>query len=269
MCRTDINAATVSRSILGAFLLLGILYAPSVAQSSFEQGERWYSQRATNADSFRADPRYINNAIQAFKESLQTEKPSEETAIYLLKCSYFKGMFTGLDEDLQKKVYDWGKEFGEEMAELYPESAPIKFWYAANIGRWAALHGFVASATSGIAQKVRRLSNEVIELDPEYLGGGGYRILAQVHFHAPSIPLVLGWPSDKTALKMAQQAIGVAPDHPSNRLLYAEILLEFNEDQQAKMHLDHLAKQMEPRHTHLAEDRYVKYRAEELLRDHY
>ena len=258
----------ILRVLLWLGIIFGILPTTGLTQSALEEGKKWYRLRAQEADSFRAAPNNINYAIQSFKEHQQQE-PSPQLASYLLKSYYFKGMYTGLEEDLQKKVFERAREYGEQMMKRYPNSVAVKFWYAANLGQWAARHDIISSAASGVAGKLRRVSEDIIALDPEYLGGGGYRILAQVHFHAPNIPLVLGWPSDKKALKLVQQAIGVAPNHPSNRLLYAQILLEFDAGSQARMHVDFLAKRLVPRSTHLAEDRYVKYQAQQLLREHF
>ncbi|MGK7368632.1 MAG: tetratricopeptide repeat protein, partial [Candidatus Halalkalibacterium sp. M3_1C_030] len=140
----------------------------------------------------------------------------------------------------------------------------IKFWYAANLGRWAKVHGFMSAATSGIAKKVRRMGEEIIELDKQYQGGGGYRILAQAHFHSPKIPVLMGWPSDKKALELVRKAMDIAPEHPTNRLLYAEILMSFDRKQEARKHLEFIM-EMNPRPDFLIPDRLVKYRAEKLL----
>jgi len=237
-------------------------------QSSFEEGMEWYDQRTAEADSFQAKPQYIEKAIDAFEKALQEDARHEQASLYLLKSYYFKGMFVGLEKDEQKVVYDKGRDLGEKALNQFLESVEIKFWYGANLGRWAKVHGFVSSATSGVAKKLRSLSEEIISLDEEYQGGGGYRILAQVHFYSPKIPIVMGWPSDQKALELVEKAMNIAPEHPTNRLLYAEILISFDRAGEARKHLEYLM-QMEPRPEFLIPDRYVKYRADKLLKNHY
>ena len=232
--------------------------------SAFEEGMKWYEQRAVEADSFRAVPKYIGNAINAFEKAYNQNQKSEQAGLFLLKSYYFKGMFLGLDEDRQKEIYDKGRDLGEKLAERYSEAFKIKFWYAANLGRWAKVHGFMAAATSGVAKKVRNLGEEIIELDEQYQGGGGYRILAQAYFHTPKIPILMGWPSDKKALELVKKAMKIAPGHPTNRLLFAEILMSFDRNNEARNHLEHIMK-MEPRRDFLIPDRSVKYRAQKLL----
>lgn len=245
-----------------------IVYNPVHAQNPFEEGKEWYQQRAAEADSFRANPKYINNAIQSFEEALQKEIQLEQTAEYLLKSYYFKGMYVGLDKEEQKDVYDKGKNLGERMMDRFPKSVPIKFWYSANSGRWSDVNGFWAAATDGIAKKLRNVCRDIIKLDPKYQGGGGYRILAQVHFYSPNIPLVMGWPSDDKALELVEKAVEIAPEHPTNLLLYAQILLEFDRSGEAQDYLNKILQQ-EPRSSNLVEDRYVQYRAKKLMKEHF
>ncbi len=251
------------------FLIMAVVLALSpfllkAQQNSFEEGMEWYRQRATQADSFRAEPQYINRAIKAFEEAWEEDVRPREAALYLLKSYYFKGMYTGLDDDGEAEVYDRGRDLGEKAASRFPESVGIKFWYGANLGRWAETHGFLASATSGVAGTLRSLCKDIIELDPEYEGGGGYRILAQVHFHTPKIPLVMGWPSDEKALELVTKAMKIAPEHFTNLLLNAEILLKFDRKEEAREQLLRI-KALQPAPPTLIPDRYVQYRARKLM----
>lgn len=250
------------------FITVALALSPLILQaqdSHFQEGMKWYEQRAAEADSFRANPKYINNAIDAFEKAYDQEENTLKSGLYLLRSYYFKGMFLGLDDNRQKEIYDKGRDLGDKLEKRYSDSPEIKFWYAANLGRWAKVHGFVSAATSGVAKKVRSLGEEIIELDKQYQGGGGYRILAQAHFHSPKIPLLMGWPSDKKALELVEKAMNIAPAHPTNRLLYSEILLSFERKQEARKHLEHIM-EMEPRPDFLIPDRYVKYRAEQILK---
>jgi|GEM_PF-115786 len=250
--------------LVGLLVLQPISMA--LAQNSFEKGRTYFEQRARGAESHQAHPEYIDKAIDAFEQAIAEDIEPQKSAEYLLRAYYFKGMFTGLSEDAQKNIYNKGRDLGEKMTEKYPDSVPIKFWYAANLGRWAKVFGFVNAATNGIAGKVRQLSKQIINLDPTYQGGGGYRILAQVNFHSPNIPLLMGWPSDKKALNLIEKAMDVAPEHPTNRMLYAQLLLEFDRKEQAKKELQGIL-DLKPRPDYLIEDRYVQYRSRKLLEE--
>lgn len=252
--------------LCGLFLLAP--FSDLNGQNAFERGKTFYEQRGALADSFRAKPANINIAIEAFTKSLSQNVDAEESAAYLLKAYYFKGMFTDISKDQQKEVHTQGRALGEKMIERFPDSVPVKFWYGANMGRWADVHGIIKAATSGIAKKLRRLSKDMIEQYPSYQGGGGYRILAQVHYHAPRIPILMGWPSNEKALELVQIAMKIAPEHPANRMLYAQMLLEFDRDEEAHKHLKYIL-DMEPRSTHPVEDAYIKHLSRGLLDEHF
>lgn len=246
-----------------------LLFASTIhAQDLFEHGKKFYDQRDAKADSFRADPVNINRAIDLFEAAVDKNINPEESAAYLLRSYYFKAMFTGLNEDQKKDVYDKGRVFGEKMIDRYPDSVPIKFWYAANIGRWADVHGFVKAATNGISKKLRRVCEDIIEKDPQYQDGGGYRILAQVHFYSPNIPIVMSWPSEEKAMELVEKALEIAPQNPTNKMLYANILLEFDRKEKAKEILYEISR-MTPRDSHVVEDRYVQYRSQKLFEEHF
>ncbi len=253
--------------LLGVLPLL-ILASTIQGQDLFDRGKKFYHQRDANADSFRADPTNINRAIDLFEAALDQDINPKESAAFLLRSYYFKAMFTGLSEDQQKDVYDKGRNLGERMIDRYPDSVPIKFWYAANIGRWADVHGFLKAATDGISKKLRRVCEDIIEKDPKYQDGGGYRILAQVHFYSPNIPIVMGWPSKDKAFKLVQKALKIAPGNPTNKMLYANILLEFDRNEEAKEQLQEIIR-ITPRASHTVEDRYVQYRSQKLLEEHF
>lgn len=256
--------------LLLLFLLLfyGGNTIASAQGSSFEQGLEGYHKRAVDADSFRAEPQYINQAIEAFERAWEKEEYPAEAAFYLLKSYYFKGMYTGLSKSQQKEVFSKGRELGENAHRQFPDSVGIAFWYGANLGRWANVHGFLASATSGVAKTLRSLSQEIIDLNPEYEGGGGYRMLSQVYFHTPRIPIIMGWPSDERALELSQKALKIAPDHFSNLLLQSRILLSFDRKAEARTHLNRIL-EMEPRTDYLVPDRYVKHLADKMLQEHF
>jgi len=257
----------ISTLILSGILLLSP-FSVLKAQNSFELGKKFYQERSAHADTFRADPTNINKAIKAFNESLSKHNHAIESAIYLLKSYYFKGMYVNMPQKEQKEIYDKGADLGEQWLKKYPQSVGIKFWYAALLGHWAKIHGFVASATHGISEKLRRISKDIIRIDSTYQGGGGYRILAQVHFYSPKIPFFMSWPSDDKALKLIKKAMKIAPDNPTNRMLYAQVLIEFDRYEEAKEHLQFIL-DMNLRSTHIVEDRYLKYRSRQLLKKNF
>lgn len=251
-----------------AWLIISLFCSVGVAQSSFQNGQNWYQQRAVQADSFRVAPNNINKAIQAFEESIKVNYRTKESAINLLKALYFKGMHADISDDKRKKAFDRGRQWGEKMIREYPKSVALRYWYGLNLRQWDQMHNLWQTTIDRTDGKLRDVGRKIIELDSTYRGGGGYRLLAKVHFETPGIWLIKGWPSNDKALTLIQKAVKVAPNLPANRLFYAQMLLHFGRKAEAKTQLLHLTDN-NPRPSHLAEDRRAQYRAEKMLKKHF
>ena len=251
-----------------AWLIIGFFCSAGVAQSSFESGQNWYNQRSAQADSFHVDPTNINKAIRAFEESIKVNYRIRSSAINLLKSLYFKGMFADISEDKQKEAFDRGRQWGEKMIQEYPKSAALRYWYGLNLRQWDRMHNLWQTTIDRTDKKLRDVGRKVIELDSTYQGGGGYRLLAKVHFETPSIWLVKGWPSNDRALELIRKAVKVAPNLPANRLFYAHMLIHFGRKAEAQTQLQHL-KDSDPRPSQLVEDHFTQFRAQKIIEKHW
>jgi tetratricopeptide (TPR) repeat protein len=250
------------------FLGITILWwgSSASAQSSLEkEGADWYNRRASGADSFLTSAANINKAITAFESSKQEQDDGYalQSAINLLQAYYFKGIYTDANGDERKRAFDNARILGEKMLDRHPKSAGLWYWYGKNLVEWDRMHNLWQTSIDRTDGKMRNAAQKVIALDSTYQEGGGYRLMAQIHYKTPSIFLVRGWPSKDKALKFIQKAMKVAPKNHANQLFYARLLLHFERHTEAKTQLQHIL-DMKPRDTHLLEDRYLKHRAEKL-----
>lgn len=223
--------------------------------TALERGIYWYENRAKNANGSRADPEPINRAIDHLTEAWQTN-PSETAARYLLRAYYVKGTYVPLDQAEKESVFATGKKLGETMIDSYPESVPVLFGYTINLGRWAEVYGMFAAAREGVAGRIRELCRRMIELNPEYAGGGPHRVLGLLHHDAPYIPFLLTWPSDQKALANLEKAHAIAPNDPANVYHYARMLHAVGKTDRALRQLETL-KGVTPRPGHRLEDRRI------------
>src|SRR5699024_3442675 len=251
--------------------LLSIIFLGSSstlkAQISFQKGQRLFQQRAARADSFRADPQVINEAINALNESIRVNYRPREAATLLLQAYYFKGRYADLPDDKRKKAFDQARALGINMRERYPKSAAIAYWYGVNLRQWDHMHNLWQTTINRTDKKLRDTAQSVIALDSTYYGGGGFRLLAKIHFDTPSIWLIKGWPSDEKALEFIRKAVKVAPKLPENRLFYARMLIRFGRKSEAKTQLEHID-DIKSRANHPVQDRFIKYRARPLWQNH-
>ncbi len=249
------------------YILILVLIASLVfSQTDFKLGVQYYNQRAENAVGTTAEEKNIDLAIQHFEQSLQVSA-KEETVVMLLKSYYFKGAFTRLTNDEKKEVYNKGKLLGEKMIKQFPQSAGILHWYIADLGKWAEAFGKVTAAKEGIADKLKEHCEQLIELDPNYRDGGGYRILGAVHFEAPYIPFFLTWPSNEEAVRLLKLSREINKMDPNTNLYLAKALHKEGEKEQAIKILEETVARP-PRPEELVEDRYNIGQAQALLKQY-
>jgi tetratricopeptide (TPR) repeat protein len=149
--------------------------------------------------------------------------------------------------------------------EVYPESPGVNLWSAVLWGSWAEVYGKTKAAKKGVAGKIRKLCEKVIELDSTFNDAGGYRVLGRLHFKSPRIPLILGWPSKKKAVEYLQKADRIAPGNLFTKLYLAEALYKRKEKDRAVELIEEIL-DAEEASVGVVETAYIKEEAEEDLR---
>ena len=215
-------------------------------------GDRWYGRRQEGRNGSIASVGPINQAISNYDEA--SRAPDQVEARWkLARALYFKGAYTGLDEDSRRAVFDKAKRVSEEAIAILnkglsgkvedvqdavrfgPEflsgklkdrsdAAPTYFWAAVAWGEWALARGKVDAANSGAAETIRDYALTVMGLDPDFEEGGGYRILGRLNDQAPWIPFITGWVSEGEAVKYLRLAMEKNSRNFVNRHFLAEAL---------------------------------------------
>jgi hypothetical protein len=256
-------------------------------------GDRAYSRRQDGRVGAVASPRLIAEAIAAYQTA--AEAPDNLEARWkLLRALYFKGVYTGLDEESRRAVFAKGRlvsdgaigilarragRSGLELAELDPaaraealagkrEAAATFFWSAVNWGRWALTVGKLQAARTGAAERIRDDSMTVIALDPQFEEGGGYRLLGRLHDQAPQIPFLTGWVSREEALRNLRLAYSVSRANFVNRHFLAEALARGGPEERAEaVRLEEGLAADSPSPGHLVEDLAIQEQARANLAD--
>ena len=209
--------------------------------SAFDKGIEHYESRAKNAVGFNVKSEPINNAIEEFKKAYS--QMELDAGVYLMRCYYFKGKFIAKTDDEKKKIFNKGKDLGEKLINVYPESASARYWFLVNLGSWAEVYGLLAAAKEGVANLMRDHANKIIELDSEYSNGGGYFMLGAVHFKSPYIPFILSWPDNDKAIKYLTKAYDTGLSTPSQTVYLSRALYKDKQSDRAKSMLVGLLKQ--------------------------
>ncbi len=250
-------------ALAGAPLLRAQAYSRPEAFSTnplVAEGDRWYRTRQEGRIGARAGAGPINKAIAAYEEA--SRAPGLLEARWkLMRAFYFKGMYTGLDEDSRLAVFAKAKkvsddaiailgtalenrgligwiEFGPQVLAGHlkdqSDAAPIYFWSAVAWGEWALASGKLDAARTGAAEKIRDYALTVIGIDPAFEDGGGYRVLGRLNDQAPWIPFITGWVSRADAVKYLRMAMKENGLNFANRHFLAEALHSGDAKEQAE-----------------------------------
>ena len=224
------------------------------------EGDAAFARRQEGRLGAIAGQRPIAQAIAAYQTA--SEAPDNLEARWkLLRALYFKGVYTGLDADSRKAVFNQarrvaddaiailarrtGREGGPELLQLSPpmraealvkepDAAPTFFWSAVCRGQWALSVGKLEAARAGAAERIRDDAATVIAIDPKFEDGGGYRILGRLHDQAPEIPFLTGWVSRDEAVKNLRLALANGPRNFQNRHFLAEALARGSAEEKAE-----------------------------------
>lgn len=209
------------------------------------EGDAHYERRAEGARGGTADPKEADLAIQAYRRAWAASPGDLEALGRLLRAFNFRGAFCGADLATRRTIFDEGRVLGQAAVARLEKSvqgrspadriaalratrgaAGAYYWTAACLGQWALARGTFAAARSGVAGRVRDLSETVIALDPALEEGGGYRVLGRLHHQAPRIPLLTGWVSKAKAIAYLRQSYALGPANPVTWFFLGDALLD-------------------------------------------
>ena len=241
--------------------------APVKDENSLEKADRHFSQRYKGAKALKAQPQHINRAIAFYKKAMKVDSIQQEAIVGLLRSYEFKSKFVATNKDQKIEILEEAKALSKEMSQKYPANIKITYWYLAVLGEWSRTVGVIKASSNNVAERLINKAEQVIKEAPEYDAAGAYRILGGMHLKVPHIPFVISWPSDEKALDYLHKAYVLAPKNLANVVLYAQVLDETGDTQQA---IDLLKKNVDkkPRETNILEDITYLEQARELLKEY-
>lgn len=129
------------------------------------------------------------------------------------------------EADKRENLAAEGVRFAEAAIALGADGDGVVHYYlAANLGLVVRDHATLAM------ENLPRLQGEMqraVDLSPEIDHGGPLRLLGMLYLKAPPWPT--GFGDGEKALDLLREAVEKHPDHPLNRLFYAEVLWEADE----------------------------------------
>ncbi len=227
-----------------AALLLPLLLAADTG-GLVAEGDALYARRAEGANGGRALPGPVEQSIAAYRRAVAAEPEALGARGRLIRALFFRATFCGASPEERKSLLEEAKVVGDEgMRRLearvgkasgaaridalrrIPQAIDMHFWTAVAWGEWAVAKGKLTAARQGAAGRIRDLAQTVVDLDPAFEQGGGYRILGRLHDRSPKILFVTGWVSHEKSVVYLRQALAMGPHNTVNQVFLAEAILD-------------------------------------------
>lgn len=208
-----------------------------------------FARRASSVTQGLADRQETDAAIDLYRKAVAAAPRDMVLLGKLLRALHFRGAYAGASIEEKKVIFEEGRAMGQAAVDRLEAEAKaargvtriealrqvrgapgLYLWTAGHWGEWALVRGKFAAAKSGLAGRVRDLAQTVIDLDPAFDDGAGYRILGRLHSEAPKIPFITGWVSHSKGVEFLRRSLEAAPNHPVTRYFLAEALLQHQKE---------------------------------------
>lgn len=249
------------------------------------QADDHYARRSIGAIDDVARPEEAEAAIILYRKALALVPRDIEVLAKLMRAMQFRGAYTGLGLEEKKTLFDEGRRLGQDAVDRLEEDAKaarglsriealrlvrgapaLYLWTAFHWGEWGLARGKFAAARSGVASRLRDLAQTVVDIDPLFEDGAGYRILGRLHSEAPKIIFITGWISHEKGVQYLRRAYLAAPHHPVNCFFLGEAILDHEPERkdEAERILEGCAS-LAPRAETILEDSHYIHHARERL----
>ena len=262
-----------------------LLAAVTEAAGLVALGDAHYGRRAEGAVGARAQPVEVDQAIDSYRSALTADPGSKIARTRLIRAVFFRTSFCDASsnerrrllreardvaaEGLRRLDVDLGDAKGSARLDALrrvDHAVDLHFWAAVAWGQWGLAAGKLAAVRQGVAGRVRDLGQVVVDLDPAFEQGGGYRILGRLHDQCPRIPFLTGWVSRERGLQFLRQALALNPANTVDQVFLAEAILAHDSARQAEaIRLLEACARSVPRAEFLVEDAFYIDRARTLL----
>jgi tetratricopeptide (TPR) repeat protein len=159
---------------LAAALLVIAAALPAWAQSSLVAELRVWSTR------YNENPQKIDELRTALEQAAQKDA-DVDTLLALSQVCFMYGDVRAKTPEEKLESYDRGRQTAKRAIELAPKSAPARFWYGTNTGRWGQTKGIMRSLF--LLPTVKGAMETALELDPAY--APAYALGGSIYYEVP------------------------------------------------------------------------------------
>lgn len=204
----------------------------------------------------RIDIKSLRMAIE--KYSLVANRlPSNIEAMWKLGEAFFWLGKLSKEKGDQKEAFQQGIYYSRKGVELDKNCVECHFWLGINLAKFGEIDGIFKSIS--MLDNVIKEMEKVIELDPSFSWGGGYRVIGRIYY---KLPWFLGGDIEKS-FEYLKKALSLAPEYPLNILFFADTLIELKKYNMAEAELKKLRSIIS--HSDSPENRDIYNQADILL----
>jgi tetratricopeptide (TPR) repeat protein len=216
---------------LAAVLLVIAAALPAWAQSPLVAELRVWSTR------YNENVQKIDQLRTALEQAAQ-QNADLDTLLALSQVCFMYGDVRAKTPEEKLESYDRGRQAAKRAIELAPKSAPARFWYGTNTGRWGQTKGIMRSLF--LLPTVREEIDATLALDPRNL-----RALALSGNVFLEVPRIAGGDRDKAEVQF-RRALEIDPHFTVARVDLARVLIATGRQADARRELQRVIAERQP-----------------------
>ena len=186
---------------------------------------------------YHEDPKKVDQLKAALEKAAKTD-PDVDTLLALAQVCFIYGDVRALTEEEKLAAYDRGRQAAKQAIELAPKSAPARFWYGTNTGRWGQTKGIMRSLF--LLPTVKEAMQTALVLDPGY--APAYALGGSIYYEVPGFA---GGDLDRSEA-MFRKGLELDPHYTNMRLGLARTLLKKGRTADARRELEAVLREKAP-----------------------
>lgn len=210
-----------------------VLLAPGASIEKNIAPESSNEALALRAFSERNNPLKALEALNRYEDLMRENPKTEEYYWMAAEAAWWLGDQAEKDKD-KLNYFQKGIDLANKGIEIDPDSAGSHFWLAGNYGSFGETKGILKSLS--LVKPIRAELNEVLRINPEFDGGGAYRVLGVLDY---KIPGFAGGDKER-ALVQLMKSYEMDPHNPASLFYLGEYFKVIKDEEKAIEYLEKL-----------------------------
>ncbi|MBD3413227.1 MAG: hypothetical protein GF421_02200 [Candidatus Aminicenantes bacterium] len=193
----------------------------------WSQDAEQYLKEADALFENMSDMQTAEKVLDLYRKALNLAENKYEPFWKISRIHYYIGEHTEKKKE-KKNIFSQAIYYADKAIALSPEEPDGYYWRGVNNGKYGESRGVLKSLF--LVKPIKSDMNKVLELDPEYAGGGAYRVLGRVFYELPGFA---GGDNEKS-LELLNKSLEIDPNDVSTRLFLGETLMALDKIEQAR-----------------------------------